>query len=77
MNSPGAFDEQELVRILLRLSAAVEQTAVLLEAANDVHRRLVELHGALTGPLVDLERLLRKARQVAEQSSGSTSGGGT
>jgi hypothetical protein len=69
VSEPGAIDEQELVRILLRFSAAVEQTAVLLEAANDVHRRLVDLHGALTEPLVDLERLLREARQAAERAS--------
>jgi catechol 2,3-dioxygenase-like lactoylglutathione lyase family enzyme len=69
MPDPGAVAEKELVSVLLRISTAVEQTAQLLEAANEVHRRLVELHAALTEPLVDLERLLRQARGAAEQAT--------
>jgi catechol 2,3-dioxygenase-like lactoylglutathione lyase family enzyme len=69
MPDPGAVAEKELVSVLLRISTAVEQTAQLLEAANEVHRRLVELHAALTEPLVDLERLLREARGAAEQAA--------
>jgi catechol 2,3-dioxygenase-like lactoylglutathione lyase family enzyme len=69
MPDAAAVSERELVSVLLRISTAVEQTAELLEAANEVHRRLVELHGALTDPLVDLELLLREAREAAEKAT--------
>jgi hypothetical protein len=69
MAGGGTVDEEHLIPILLRLSAAVDQMVQLLEAANDVHRRLIELHGSLTEPLVDLERLLREAREAAERAS--------
>jgi catechol 2,3-dioxygenase-like lactoylglutathione lyase family enzyme len=69
MPERGAVGEKELVSVLVRISTAVEQTGQLLEAANEVHRRLVQLHGALTEPLVDLERLLREAREAAEKGS--------
>jgi Ca2+-transporting ATPase len=42
------------------LALAVEQTSELLVAATDLHRRVAELHGAVTEPLVELERVLAK-----------------
>jgi predicted enzyme related to lactoylglutathione lyase len=69
MPDAGAVGERELVSVLVRISTAVEQTGKLLEAANEIHSRLVELHAALTEPLVDLERLLREAREAAERAT--------
>jgi hypothetical protein len=55
------FPEGEIAHAVVRLSQAVEQTGALLEEAADLHRRLVEVHGLLTDPLVDLEQLLASA----------------
>jgi hypothetical protein len=58
-----AIAEGELAGVVVRMSCALEQATELLEAASDIHRKLLELHAALTEPLVDLERLLRDARE--------------
>jgi catechol 2,3-dioxygenase-like lactoylglutathione lyase family enzyme len=69
MPDAAAVGERELVSVLVRISNAVEQTGQLLEAANEIHSRLVGLHAALTDPLVDLERLLREAREAVEKAT--------
>ena len=53
------LDEREGVRLLTRLSVALEEVTQLLAAAADVHERLAGLQAALTEPIVDLEQLLR------------------
>jgi len=54
----SSIAEQGVARAVVRISLAVEQTAELLEDAKRLHGKLVDLHAALTEPLVDLERLL-------------------
>jgi len=47
-----------IAKAVVRLTSAVEQTGELLAATNDLHRKVAELHGILTEPLVDLEQVL-------------------
>jgi hypothetical protein len=49
-----------IAKVVVQLALAVEQTSELLVAATDLHRRVAELHGAVTEPLVELERVLAK-----------------
>jgi hypothetical protein len=51
-----------IAKAVVRLADAVEQTGELLEAATDLHRKVAELHGTLTEPLVELERVLSETR---------------
>jgi hypothetical protein len=48
--------------VVVRLAQALERPGDLLEATAELHRKVVELHAALTEPLVDLERLLAEAQ---------------
>jgi hypothetical protein len=66
----GSIAEEKVARAVVRISLAVEQTSELLEAANRLHRKLLELHTALTEPLVDLERSLREAREQTPKQPG-------
>jgi len=62
---PSPVSEADAVRLLLRLAEAVDQTGQVLEVVTDLHRRLADLHATLTDPVIDLERLLRNAREGA------------
>jgi hypothetical protein len=66
---PG-FAENKAATLVVQMMRAVEQTTELLEAANGLHQKLLELHGSLTEPLLDLEALLREAaEQVPKQAT--------
>jgi hypothetical protein len=52
----------EIANVVARLALSVEQTSELLESATELHRKVAELHAALTEPLLDLERLLAEAQ---------------
>jgi hypothetical protein len=58
----NVISEHEVASLVVRLGHALDQTRELLEAAAELHRKLVELHSALAEPLVDLERLLIEAQ---------------
>jgi hypothetical protein len=60
--TPDVISRQEAASLVVRLAQALEQAGVLLEASAELHRKVVELHAALTEPLVDLERLLADAQ---------------
>jgi hypothetical protein len=47
-----------IAKAVVQLTLAVEQASELLVAATDLHRRVAELHGTLTEPLVELDRVL-------------------
>lgn len=55
--------QHDVASVVVRLSRALEQASELLEAASELHRKVAELHGALTEPLVDLERVLAEAQK--------------
>ena len=65
-----AIAQSDVAEVVVQLSRALEQTSELLEAANDLHRRVVELHAALTAPLVDLEGLLKEAEKEPRDEPG-------
>lgn len=54
--------EEDVASAVIRISLALEQLSELLEAANELHRKLVDLHAVLAEPLLDLERSLTRAR---------------
>jgi hypothetical protein len=62
---PGA---DVIAQAVVRLAHAVEQTSELLAAATELHRKAVKLHGSLTEPLVELERLLADRKTDAEET---------
>jgi hypothetical protein len=55
-----------IAKAVVRLTSAVEQTGELLAAANDLHRKVAELHGILTEPLVDLEQVLAERDRLPD-----------
>jgi hypothetical protein len=62
--------QHEVARLVVQLSYALEQTSELLEAATDLHRKVVDLHAVLTEPLVDLERLLTEGPKQTSKKPG-------
>jgi hypothetical protein len=55
-----------IAKAVVRLTSAVEQTGELLAATNDLHRKVAELHGILTEPLVDLEQVLAERDRLPD-----------
>ena len=51
-----------IAKVVVRLADAVEQTGELLVVATELHRKVAELQGILTEPLVELERVLSETR---------------
>jgi uncharacterized protein with PhoU and TrkA domain len=66
-----SIDELEVASAVVQISLAVERTSELLGAANELHVQVVDLHGALTEVLVDLERSLREAREQTPPTTAS------
>jgi hypothetical protein len=61
----GSITEEEVASAVVRLSLALEQTTELMEAANELHLKLLDLQAVLSEPLVDLEGSLKEAREQA------------
>jgi hypothetical protein len=61
----GSITEEEVASAVVRLSLALERTSELVEAANELHRQLVDLQAVLSEPLVDLEGSLKEAQEPA------------
>lgn len=63
----NVISKHEAANLVLRLAQALDQSRELLEAANELHRKVAELSAALAEPLVDLERLLTEAREQKQK----------
>jgi hypothetical protein len=61
------ISRHEAARVVVRLAQALDRARELLEATTELHRKVVELHGALAEPLVDLERSLTEAKTQTQK----------
>jgi hypothetical protein len=66
-NPPAPIPPDVIAKAVIRLTHAVEQTTELLVAVTDLHRKVAELHGALTEPLVELERVLGERARLPDE----------
>jgi hypothetical protein len=62
--------EGDVASAVIRISLALEQLSELIEAATELHRKLVELHALVAEPLVDLERSLTEAGEQTPRQPG-------
>jgi len=63
MPETDPITEEDVANAVVRISLALEQLGELLQAANELNRKLVDLHAVLAEPLVDLERKLREGEE--------------